>query len=90
MLNLAKSVIFVGFLLYVSSSFVEPFCFHGSGGIGEYSAKCMSSDTVEYEACYARCNCWSNFPDIDGEKIGEVDALCLFDKCYCDYDLVSM
>ena len=43
----------------------------------------------EYEACYARCNCWSDFPDMGGEKIGEVDALCLFDKCYCDYNLVD-
>ena len=45
---------------------------------------------LEYEACYARCDCWSDFPDMGGEKIGEVDALCLFDKCYCDYNLVNV
>ncbi len=28
------------------------------------------------EACYARCNCWSDFPDLGGEITHEVDALC--------------
>ena len=43
----------------------------------------------EYEACYARCNCWSDFPDMGGEKIGELDALCLMDGCWCNHDLVT-
>ena len=53
------------------------------------------------EACYARCNCWTDFPDMGGQITHEVnlyctcrelfdnvkvDALCLMDTCFCSYD----
>merc|ERR1712228_1169602 len=62
--------------------------FHQYGGIGEYSRTCESGD-LELEACYARCNCWTDFPDLGGEITHEVDAQCLLDTCFCSYDQVG-
>merc|ERR1719159_1797861 len=68
---------------------VRSFCFPGEdGGIGDHSAHCMGdSSGVEYQACYARCDCWDDFPDMGGNKTGEVDALCILDECSCVYNL---
>ena len=38
------------------------------------------------DACYARCNCWTDFPDMGGEITHEVDAMCLMDACWCSYN----
>merc|ERR1719510_625023 len=38
------------------------------------------------EACYARCNCWTDFPDMGGQVTHEVDALCMMDACWCSYN----
>ena len=58
------------------------FCFHAGGGIGEYHGTCSDSIGIErgrgakthgsmpiadMEACYARCNCWTDFPDMGGQ-----------------------
>ena len=65
---------------------VENFCFHASGGVGEYHWPCP--DSIEMEACYARCNCWTDFPDMGGQITHEVDAWCFQDSCWCSYDQV--
>ena len=31
-----------------------------------------------------------DFPDMGGNKTGEVDALCILDECSCVYNLVSV
>ena len=41
------------------------------------------------EACYARCNCWSDFPDMGGHITHEMDAWCFQDACWCSYNQVS-
>ena len=40
------------------------------------------------EACYARCNCWTDFPDMGGQITHEVDAWCFQEACWCSYDQV--
>ena len=60
------------------------FCAHGIGGVGEYHSNCP--DSVDMEACYARCNCWTDFPDMGGQVTHEVDALCMMDACWCSYN----
>merc|ERR1711988_1984781 len=74
-----KLLIFATLLAYTYG-----FCFNQPGGIGEYSKECMQS--IEMEACYARCNCWTDFPDMGGEITHEVDAWCFQDACWCSYD----
>ena len=37
---------------------------------------------LEMEACYARCNCWTDFPDMGGEITHEIDAWCFQDACW--------
>jgi len=61
-----------------------PFCFHAPGGVGEYHQKC--SDSIDMDACYARCNCWTDFPDMGGQITHEVDALCMMDACWCSFN----
>ena len=41
---------------------------------------------TDFEACYARCNCWSDFPDMGGVITHEVDAQCFLDACWCSYN----
>jgi len=85
-----KVFIYILFTVIACKSFqsANGFCFHAPGGVGEYHQVCDEHDSgVEYDACYARCNCWSDFPDMGGEKIGELDALCLMDGCWCNHDL---
>ena len=41
------------------------------------------------EACYARCNCWSDFPDMGGQITHEMDAWCFQDACWCSHNQVS-
>merc|ERR1712218_541143 len=72
-------IVFVALFAYANA-----FCINTPGGIGEHSKECPSS--VEMEACYARCNCWTDFPDMGGQITHEVDALCLMDTCFCSYD----
>jgi len=72
-----------GLLLAVAGS-GHGFCFHAYGGVGEYSAEC--DDSIEMEACYARCNCWTDFPDMGGQITHEVDAWCFQEACWCSYD----
>merc|ERR1712122_419755 len=60
---------------------VSAFCFHQYGGIGEYHKACEAS--VEMEACYARCNCWDDFPNMGGQITHEVDAWCFQDAWCC-------
>merc|ERR1739838_281177 len=38
------------------------------------------------DACYARCNCWTDFPDMGGQITHEVDALCMMDACWCSFN----
>merc|ERR1712038_228323 len=38
------------------------------------------------KACYARCNCWTDFPDMGGQITHEMDAWCLQDACWCSYN----
>merc|ERR1712079_624580 len=76
-------IIFVSFCFFVCTTY--GFCFHQYGGVGEYSRKC-SSGSVDLEACYARCNCWTDFPDMGGEITHEVDAQCFLDTCWGSYD----
>ena len=42
----------------------------------------QSYHILEMEACYARCNCWTDFPDMGGEITHEVDAWCFQDACW--------
>ena len=80
---------------------VSAFCFHQYGGIGEYHKACEASvgkilncfflalfylTTLEMEACYARCNCWDDFPNMGGQITHEVDAWCFQDACWCSYN----
>merc|ERR1712113_1366422 len=67
----------------------QGFCFPGTDiDKGNHGGHCMAdSSGVEYRACYARCDCWSDFPDMGGNKTGEVDALCIMDECSCVYNL---
>merc|ERR1711944_269987 len=65
-------------------AYVNGFCFHNGGGIGEYHWEC--SQSIEMEACYARCNCWSDFPNMGGVITHEVDAQCFLDACWCSYN----
>merc|ERR1739847_98998 len=65
-------------------AYVNGFCFHNGGGIGEYHWEC--SQSIEMEACYARCNCWTDFPDMGGQITHEVDAWCFQDACWCSYN----
>ena len=60
------------------------FCAHGIGGVGEFHSDCP--DSVDMEACYARCNCWTDFPDMGGQITHEVDALCMMNACWCSYN----
>ena len=59
------SGLLVAGLLLAAAGSGHGFCFHAYGGVGEYSAECDSS--IEMEACYARCNCWTDFPDMGGQ-----------------------
>merc|ERR1711915_51622 len=70
------------FILLATVYQCSGFCFHQGGGVGEYSKECMS----DMEACYARCNCWTDFPDMGGQITHEVDAWCFQSTCYCSYD----
>ena len=38
------------------------------------------------DACYARCNCWTDFPDMGGQITHEMDAACFLDACWCSYN----
>jgi len=89
-MNRAINLIFIVGILGVVFETANGFCFHAVGGVGEYHQECDPHDTgVEYDACYARCNCWSDFPDMGGEKIGELDALCMMDACWCNHNLAA-
>jgi len=65
-------------------AYANAFCFHQYGGIGEVHRDCP--DSGDYDACYARCNCWSDLPDNGGTITHEVDARCMSDGCWCSYD----
>merc|ERR1719444_742465 len=65
-------------------AYANAFCFHSGGGVGEYHWACSSS--IEMEACYARCNCWSDFPNLGGQITHEADAWCFQDACWCSYN----
>merc|ERR1712098_658158 len=59
----------------------------GNGG-DKMDAHCThdfyDAGVIEFkEACYARCNCWTDLPSLGGEIYKEVDAICIHDKCYC-------
>merc|ERR1712029_294469 len=71
-------------LFSVFLPFCSSFCFHAAGGIGEYHASC--SDSIDMDACYARCNCWTDFPDMGGQITHEVDAHCFLGACWCSYN----
>ena len=66
MLKLQLSLLLVSCLVLRSHGF----CAHGIGGVGEYHSNCP--DSVDMEACYARCNCWTDFPDMGGQITHEV------------------
>ena len=40
----------------------------------------------DFEACYARCNCWTDFPNMGGQITHEVDAQCFLHTCWCSYN----
>merc|ERR1712154_457864 len=69
-------------VLWVSQA--SSFCFHAVGGVGEYHGTC--SDSIDMEACYARCNCWTDFPDMGGQITHEIDAWCFQDSCWCSHN----
>merc|ERR1711934_987061 len=62
-------------------------CLHSGGGVGEYHGTC--SDSIDMEACYARCNCWTDFPDMGGQITHEIDAWCFQDACWCSHNQES-
>ena len=98
-----KLLVVLPVFLAVFPAFCFSFCFHEGGGIGEYHKACSDSigrsvwilhfhfmfPCLEMEACYARCNCWSDFPDMGGQITHEVDAQCFLDSCWCSYNQVS-
>merc|ERR1719320_492474 len=83
--RLAKMLVqAVTIILAIWAPLAHPFCFHAPGGVGEYHGTC--SDSIDMEACYARCNCWSDFPDMGGHITHEMDAWCFQDACWCSYN----
>merc|ERR1719402_1272847 len=52
-----------------------------AGGVGEHSTTCSSS-SVEFEACFALCQCY----DANDNPTHMHDAICLFDECFCVLD----
>merc|ERR1712002_1266993 len=52
-----------------------------AGGVGEYSKKC-SSTSVDFEACFALCQCY----DAEDNPTHMHQAICLFDECFCVFD----
>jgi len=81
---MTKIFLSLGLILGFLAKNSEGFCAHGWGGIGEYHKECP--DSADFEACYARCNCWTDFPDMGGQITHEVDALCMMDACWCSYN----
>merc|ERR1712172_376683 len=71
-------------LVFALAEAAHGFCAHGIGGIGEYSGDC--TDSIDMEACYARCNCWTDFPDMGGQITHEIDAACFLDACWCSHN----
>merc|ERR1711899_251399 len=45
-----------------------------------------ADDSIQMKACYARCNCWTDFPDMGGQITHEMDAWCFQDACWCSYN----
>ena len=92
----------VGLFAVSLIAYTNAFCFHQYGGIGEVHRDCPDSAgkynstqwviwfdyliVSDYDACYARCNCWSDLPDNGGTITHEVDARCMSDGCWCNYD----
>merc|ERR1711992_403919 len=58
-----------------------PWCIP-AGGVGEYSTKCMESSSVEFEACFALCQCY----DANDNPTHEHQAICVLDECFCVFD----
>merc|ERR1712203_521112 len=72
--NMARFLIsFVALFAYANG-----FCMNMPGGIGEYHHECTTT-SIEMDACYARCNCWTDFPDMGGQITHEMDAACFLD-----------
>merc|ERR1711963_379027 len=51
-----------------------------AGGVGEHSRHCPSS--VDFEACFARCQCYDAYDNPTHEH----DAICILDECFCVFD----
>merc|ERR1712203_893995 len=66
---------------------IDAFGTSGNGGdvmVAQCEHYTYDAHVIEFmEACYARCNCWTNLPSQGGEIYKEVDAVCIHDKCYC-------
>merc|ERR1712112_506911 len=91
-LNMLESASTILLLAFFSFPTVVPWCtwaFGESGNGGDRMVGYCPHDTydanvIEFkEACYARCNCWTDLPSLGGEIYKEVDAVCIMDKCYC-------
>merc|ERR1712194_276044 len=79
--NMARFLIsFVALFAYANG-----FCVNMPGGIGEYHQECTTT-SIEMDACYARCNCWTDFPDMGGQITHEIDAACFLDACWCSHN----
>merc|ERR1712117_489445 len=79
-----EKILLIVFISVLSFKLSDAFCAHGYGGIGEYHKECPTS--ADFEACCARCNCWTDFPDMGGQITHEVDAMCIMDACWCSYN----
>merc|ERR1712012_1397992 len=71
----------------ISGLCFDAFGTSGNGGdvmVAQCEHYTYDAHVIEFmEACYARCNCWTNLPSQGGEIYKEVDAVCIHDKCYC-------
>merc|ERR1719188_2653665 len=82
-------------LTLFSIPIVVPWCTWASGESGNGGDRMVGycphdtygANVIEFkEACYARCNCWTDLPSLGGHIYKEVDAICIRDKCYCVFE----
>merc|ERR1712215_399491 len=81
-------------VLLQSLTLVQGWCSYASGQAGNGGDAMVGycvhdtygANVIEFkEACYARCNCWTDLPSLGGHIYKEVDAVCIKDACYCVY-----
>merc|ERR1712098_246639 len=78
--NLSLSFLLLSFMLLALISLADAWCTTG-GGVGDHSTHCSSS-SVEFEACFATCQCY----DANDNPTHMHDAICLLDECFCVFD----